>query len=39
MTAYHPVRFAAWHVDLGQFELEQDVELVPDQEARRPGSL
>jgi hypothetical protein len=31
VTAYHPVRSAAWHVDLGQFQLEQDVELVPDQ--------
>ncbi len=31
VTAYDPVRFAAWHVDLGPFQLEQDVELVPEQ--------
>ncbi len=30
VTAYEPVRSAAWHVDFGQFQLEQDVLLLPE---------
>lgn len=32
VTVYEPVRCAAWHVDFGQFQLQQDVELSPEQE-------
>ena len=31
VTAYEPVRSAAWQVDFGQFELKQEVELVPEE--------
>lgn len=31
VTAYEPVRSAAWQVDFGQFRLNQDVELVPEE--------
>ena len=31
VTAYEPMRSAAWQVDFGQFELKQDVELVPEE--------
>jgi hypothetical protein len=31
VTAYEPVRSAAWQVDFGQFELKQGVELVPEE--------
>ncbi len=31
VTAYHPVRSAAWQVDFGQFRLQQEVQLVPEE--------
>ena len=31
VTAYEPVRFAAWRVEFGQLELQQDVALVPEE--------
>jgi hypothetical protein len=31
VTTYEPVRSAAWRVDFGQFQLQQDVKLVPEQ--------
>lgn len=31
VTAYEPVRSAAWQVDFGQLRLKQDVELVPEE--------
>jgi hypothetical protein len=31
VTAYEPVRFAAWQVDFGAFRLRQEVELVPQE--------
>lgn len=31
VTAYQPVHSAAWRVDFGQFQLQQDVELVPEE--------
>jgi hypothetical protein len=30
VTAYEPVRAAAWRVEFGQFQLKQDVALVPE---------
>ncbi len=31
VTAYEPVRYAAWRVDFGRFQLEQDVALLPEE--------
>jgi Polyketide cyclase / dehydrase and lipid transport len=31
VTAYEPVRSAAWRVDFGQFQLQQDVAFVPEE--------